>query len=106
MPAFGWGFSRSDRSLRVWDPTAGGTIAVMRVARSLNDCAWSPVGNSLAAIGDAGLYLFTFKARLSGFRLAGTEGRARDAAQFPAVTLIYGPSFTVTDLTGPPSCCW
>ena len=50
-----------DGSVRIWDPATGGISALMRVDRPLEDCAWSPSGQSLAAAGGAGLYHFTFK---------------------------------------------
>ena len=49
-----------DGSVRVWDPVTAGTRAAMRVDRPLADCAWSPSGQSLVVVGDAGLYHFTF----------------------------------------------
>ena len=50
-----------DGSVRIWDPATGGISAVMRVDSPLQDCAWSPSSQSLAAAGGAGLYHFTFK---------------------------------------------
>jgi WD40 repeat protein len=50
-----------DGSVRIWDPVTGGISAVMRVDSRLEDCAWSPSSQSLAAAGEAGLYHFTFK---------------------------------------------
>ena len=50
-----------DGSVRIWDPVTGGISAVMRVDSWLEDCAWSPSSQSLAAAGGAGLYHFTFK---------------------------------------------
>jgi WD40 repeat protein len=50
-----------DGSVRIWDPVTGGISAVMRVESHLEDCAWSPSSQSLAAAGGAGLYHFTFK---------------------------------------------
>jgi WD40 repeat protein len=48
-------------SVRIWNPATGGISAVMQVDSSLEDCAWSPSGRSLAAAGGAGLYHFAFK---------------------------------------------
>jgi WD40 repeat protein len=50
-----------DGSVRIWDPATGGISALMRVDSRLQDCAWSPSSQSLAAAGSAGLYHFTFK---------------------------------------------
>ena len=50
-----------DGSVRIWDPAAGGISTLMRVDGWLEDCAWSPSSQSLAAAGSAGLYHFTFK---------------------------------------------
>ena len=50
-----------DGSVRIWDPATGGISAVMRVDSRLEDCAWSPSSQSLAAAGGGGLYHFTFK---------------------------------------------
>jgi WD40 repeat protein len=50
-----------DRTVRIWDPVAGGISAVMRVDSELYDCTWSPSSQSLALAGRAGLYHFTFK---------------------------------------------
>ncbi len=50
-----------DETMRIWYPATGDISAVMRVESWLEDCAWSPSGQSLAAAGDAGLYHFTFK---------------------------------------------
>jgi WD40 repeat protein len=55
-----------DGSVRIWDPATGLISAVMRVDGPLRDCCWSPSGQSLAAAGDNGLYLFTFQAPGSG----------------------------------------
>ena len=49
-----------DKTARIWDTATGAISAVMRVDRRLSDCAWSPSGHLLAAVGDAGLYLFAF----------------------------------------------
>ena len=51
-----------DGLVRIWDLATGGISAVMRVDGPLEDCAWSPSSESLAAAGDAGLYHFAFKA--------------------------------------------
>ena len=50
-----------DGTVRIWDPATGGISALMRVDSRLEDCAWSPSSQSLAAAGGAGLYHFTFK---------------------------------------------
>jgi WD40 repeat protein len=49
-----------DGSMRIWDPIAGAVKAVMRVDGELEDCGWSPRGQSLIAAGRRGLYNFTF----------------------------------------------
>jgi WD40 repeat protein len=49
-----------DGTARIWDPATGAVGAVMRVDSALNGCAWSPDGRLLAAVGDAGLYVFAF----------------------------------------------
>lgn len=49
-----------DAGLRIWDPVTRDLKAVMRVDSELNNCRWSPSGNSLAAVGSAGIYLFAF----------------------------------------------
>jgi len=49
-----------DGSVRIWDLLTGSISALMRVDSPLQDCAWSPSSQSLAAAGDAGLYQFTF----------------------------------------------
>ena len=48
-------------SLCVWDPSTPKPIALMRVNQPLQGCAWSPSGQSLAAVGYAGVYHFVFK---------------------------------------------
>ena len=50
-----------DRTIRIWDAAVGAISATMRVDHPLEDCVWSPSGALLAAGGDGGLYLFTFK---------------------------------------------
>jgi hypothetical protein len=50
-----------DGSVQIWDPVTGGISAVMQVDSRLEDCAWSPSSQSLAAAGEAGLYHFNFK---------------------------------------------
>ena len=50
-----------DGTVRIWDLTADGISAVMRVDSGLGDCAWSPSSQSLAAAGGVGLYYFTLK---------------------------------------------
>jgi WD40 repeat protein len=50
-----------DRTVRIWDPADSNIKALMRVDHPLVACAWSPSGDSLAAAGAVGLYLFTFK---------------------------------------------
>ncbi len=49
-----------DGELRIWDPVTRDLKAVMRVDSELYNCQWSPSGNSLAAVGSAGIYLFAF----------------------------------------------
>jgi WD40 repeat protein len=49
-----------DQTLRVWESATGSAGAVMRVDSPLRGCAWSPSGRLIAAVGDAGLYLFAF----------------------------------------------
>ena len=51
-----------DQTVRIWDPATGRISALMRVDGPLGVCAWSPGGQSLAAVGYAGLYIFTFQA--------------------------------------------
>jgi WD40 repeat protein len=53
--------ARLDGVLQIWDPATRKVGAVMRVDDNLDDCKWSPDGQSLVAGGDAGLYLFAFK---------------------------------------------
>jgi WD40 repeat protein len=55
-----WLASGDGGSLRIWDPVTCGINAFMRVNSPLQDCAWSPSGQSLAAAGGAGLYHFAF----------------------------------------------
>jgi len=55
-----WLASGDGGSLRIWDPFTCGINAFMRVDSPLQDCAWSPSGQSLAAAGGAGLYHFAF----------------------------------------------
>ena len=50
-----------DRTLRIWHPATGEIVAAMRVDGQLDDCAWNPCSQSLAAAGERGLYLFTFR---------------------------------------------
>ena len=55
-----------DGTVRIWDPATCGISAAMRVDSPLPELVWSPSGETLAAVGDAGLYCFSFK---SGFTL-------------------------------------
>jgi WD40 repeat protein len=48
-----------DGSVLIWDAAATQALAVMRVENTVEGCAWLP-GNTLAAGGAAGLYLFDF----------------------------------------------
>ena len=58
-----------DKALRIWNLATGDIGAVMRVDGNLQDCKWSPDGQWLAAVGQAGLYLFTSEfARLKSAR--------------------------------------
>ena len=58
-----------DKALRIWNLATGDIGAVMRVDGNLQDCKWSPDGQWLAAVGQAGLYLFTSEfARLNSSR--------------------------------------
>ena len=50
-----------DKTARVWDPVTGGISALMRVELPVGDCAWSPSGDRLAVVGDAGIYLFAYR---------------------------------------------
>jgi WD40 repeat protein len=50
-----------DGTARIWDAATGAARALIRVDGSLGDCAWSLSGSTLAAVGNTGLYLFTFK---------------------------------------------
>jgi WD40 repeat protein len=51
-----------DGTVSVWDTATGAASAVMRVDSKLQACAWDPAGRLLAAAGDAGLYLFQYRA--------------------------------------------
>ncbi|WP_188190374.1 WD40 repeat domain-containing protein [Nonomuraea sp. SYSU D8015] len=48
-------------ALHLWDVAVGARqpLAGIRLGASLNDCAWSPDGTRLYAVGDAGVYGFT-----------------------------------------------
>ncbi|MGW6914166.1 NB-ARC domain-containing protein [Kitasatospora sp. NPDC054939] len=49
-----------DGTVRVWQIPSGEAAAVMHVDGSITCCAWSPDGSTIAAGGQAGLYLFRF----------------------------------------------
>ena len=49
-----------DQTLRIWELATSKVRAVMRVDSPLYGCAWNRHGTLLAAVGDAGLYLFSF----------------------------------------------
>ena len=51
----------ADGTLYVWELATADVVAIMRVDGRLDDCAWSPCGQILAAGGEGGMYLFTFK---------------------------------------------
>jgi WD40 repeat protein len=48
----------ADGTLQVWDPDGGSPVAAMRADSPLEDCAWSPSGHLLAAVGRSGVYLY------------------------------------------------
>jgi WD40 repeat protein len=50
----------NDGAVRIWDPATGDVSALMRAARPLGQCTWSPSGESLAVAGDDYLCVFTF----------------------------------------------
>ena len=50
-----------DGTARIWDAATGAARALIRVDAALEDCAWCLSGSTLAAVGNTGLYLFTFK---------------------------------------------
>lgn len=48
-------------AVRIWEAAAGQVRAVMRLDSWLTDCQWSSRNLSLVAVGQRGVYLFTFR---------------------------------------------
>jgi WD40 repeat protein len=56
-----WLATTSDvRVIRIWDVAARSIAAITRVDSSLQSCAWNLSGRFMAALGDAGNFLFAF----------------------------------------------
>ena len=50
-----------DGTIRIWDAGQDSALAVTRADDMLNDCAWAPQGQALAAAGYKGTYYFTVR---------------------------------------------
>jgi len=50
----------TDQTLRVWNVASGDCAAAVRVGYSLSGCAWLAETTSICAVGEGGVYMFTF----------------------------------------------
>jgi WD40 repeat protein len=53
----------SDHTLRIWDAYVGTCLVTFPVDGLLFDCAWSPDGQHIVAVGDGGVYFLCFVRR-------------------------------------------
>ncbi len=72
----------SGQTLHIRDLATCAISAVMRVDRPLRGCAWSPSGQLLAVVGDAGLYLFALD---PSFPVGGRLVAEHEPAQLKAI---------------------
>ncbi|MER7664849.1 NB-ARC domain-containing protein [Streptomyces sp. NPDC096193] len=59
-PHGNWLTTSSKHVVRIWDPTTGEPLTLMRTEGNLFSCAWGPDNRSLFAAGDQGLHGYDF----------------------------------------------